>query len=249
MHSLPSTPSSSSSSTHPVALPSGKWREALRGLRASLPVMLGFVPFALVLGAQAAQKGLSVAELALMTGLNFAGGSEFAAVRLWTSPPHLLLIVGMSLLINCRHLLMGAALVPYLRHLRRRQALPALFLMCDETWALALADARARGRISMPYYLGVAAGLYASWVVFTATGAALGPAIGDMERFGFDMAFTAVFLVLLKGMWKGVRASRPWLVSLVASASAYLLLPGAWHVAIGALAGLAAAVYWAGRHD
>ena len=86
-------------------------------------------------------------------------------------------------------------------------------------------------------------------MVFTATGAALGPAIGDMERFGFDMAFTAVFLVLLKGMWKGVRASRPWLVSLVASASAYLLLPGAWHVAIGALAGLAAAVYWAGRHD
>ena len=143
MHSLPSTPSSSSSSTHPVALPSGKWREALRGLRASLPVMLGFVPFALVLGAQAAQKGLSVAELALMTGLNFAGGSEFAAVRLWTSPPHLLLIVGMSLLINCRHLLMGAALVPYLRHLQRRQALPALFLMCDETWALALAHAGA----------------------------------------------------------------------------------------------------------
>lgn len=30
--------------------------EAWRGLRASLPVMLGFVPFALVLGAQAAQR-------------------------------------------------------------------------------------------------------------------------------------------------------------------------------------------------
>ena len=30
-----------------------------RGLRAALPVMLGFVPFALVLGAQAAQKGLA----------------------------------------------------------------------------------------------------------------------------------------------------------------------------------------------
>ncbi|KAB8039353.1 branched-chain amino acid ABC transporter permease [Janthinobacterium aquaticum] len=222
----------------------GKAREALRGLTASLPVMLGFVPFALVLGAQAAQKGLSVAELALMTGLNFAGGSEFAAVRLWTSPPHLLLIVGMTLLVNCRHILMGAALVPYMRHLKRRQALPALFLMCDETWALALADARARGatRLSMPYYLGVAGGLYASWVAFTALGAAIGPRMGDLEQFGFEMAFTAVFLVLLRGMWKGVRASRPWLVSLVVSAGAYLLLPGAWHVALGAVAGLVAAV-------
>lgn len=252
MHTI-SSPVASSPGSTPVnsldpavdAAPgTGKAREALRGLAASLPVMLGFVPFALVLGAQAAQKGLSVAELALMTGLNFAGGSEFAAIRLWTSPPHLLLIVGMTFLINSRHILMGAALAPYMRHLKRRQALPALFLMCDETWALALADARARGatRLSMPYYLGVAGGLYASWVAFTALGAAIGPRIGDLEQFGFEMAFTAVFLVLLRGMWKGVRASRPWLVSLVVSAGAYLLLPGAWHVALGAVAGLVAAV-------
>lgn len=243
MHTTPS-PLASPDLAVSAAPDTGKAREALRGLKASLPVMLGFVPFALVLGAQAAQKGLSVLELALMTGLNFAGGSEFAAVRLWTSPPHLLLIVGMTFLINSRHILMGAALVPYMRHLKRRQALPALFLMCDETWALALADARARGRsaVSMPYYMGVAAGLYASWVVFTAAGAALGPIVGDLEQFGFEMAFTAVFLVLLRGMWKGVRASRPWLVSLVVSAGAYLLLPGAWHVALGALAGLAAAL-------
>lgn len=56
--------------------------EFLRGLRAAVPVMIGFIPFALVLGAQAAQKGLSALEVPLMTGLNFAGGSEFAAVEL-----------------------------------------------------------------------------------------------------------------------------------------------------------------------
>jgi len=46
--------------------------EFLRGLRAAIPVMVGFLPFALVLGAQAAQKGLSALEVPLMTGLNFA---------------------------------------------------------------------------------------------------------------------------------------------------------------------------------
>ncbi|MEK6298380.1 MAG: AzlC family ABC transporter permease, partial [Paraburkholderia tropica] len=90
--------------------------EMARGMRAALPVMLGFVPFALVLGAQAAQKGLSVLEVPMMTGMNFAGGSEFTAVRLWTSPPHIALIVLMSLLVNARHILMGAALAPRLRH-------------------------------------------------------------------------------------------------------------------------------------
>lgn len=220
--------------------------DAWRGLRAALPVMLGFVPFALVLGAQAAQKGLSIVEVPLMTGLNFGGGSEFAAIELWTSPPHLLLILAMSVLVNSRHLLMGAALAPYLRHLPRRRALPALFFMCDESWAMALADARRRAaaHISLAYYLGVSAGLYLTWVLFTAAGAALGPVLGEVERYGFDMAFTAVFLVLLRGMWRGARACRPWLVSLVAAALTALLMPGAWYVAAGTLAGLIAALAW-----
>lgn len=223
--------------------------EVARGLRAALPVMLGFIPFALVLGAQAAQKGLAPPAVALMTGLNFAGGSEFAAIRLWTSPPHILLIVAMSLLVNCRHILMGAALASYLKHLTRRQALVALFFMCDESWAMGIADARQRSvdRISVGYYAGVSAGLYLAWVAFTALGAGVGPMLGNLEGFGFDMAFTAVFLVLLRGMWNGARAARPWMVSLVVAAPTYLFVPGAWYVATGALAGLAAAVVFEGR--
>ncbi|KVA06376.1 AzlC family ABC transporter permease [Burkholderia ubonensis] len=225
--------------------------EMSRGLRASLPMMLGFVPFALVLGAQAAQKGLSLLEVPMLTGLNFGGGSEFAAIRLWTSPPHIALIVAMSFLVNSRHILMGAAFAPYIRRLPRRRAFAALFFMCDESWAMSLADARQRStdHISVPYYAGVAAGLYMTWLSMTTLGAALGPTIGDVEQYGFDMAFTAVFLVLLRGMWKGMRASRPWFVSLVVAAATHLAVPGAWYVAAGACAGLIAAVLWEPRDD
>jgi 4-azaleucine resistance transporter AzlC len=213
-------------------------------------MMLSFVPFGLLLGAQASQKGLSVVEVPLMTGLNFGGGSEFAAVGLWTSPPLILLIVAITFLINSRHLLMGAALAPYLKHLPKRQVLPALFLMCDESWAMGLSDTQQRSAtghqlgFSLPYYLAVAAGLYLTWIVSTAIGAALGPAMGDVKVCGFDMAFPAVFLVLLRGMWKGLRAARPWLVSLLAAALTFLLVPGAWYVAVGAAAGLLSAFLW-----
>lgn len=229
-----------------VPLESNAKSEAIRGIKAALPVMLGFVPFALVLGAQASQKGLSFIEVPLMTGMNFGGGSEFTAMQLWTSPPHVMLIVAMSFLVNSRHLLMGAALAPYLRHLSKRQAIPSLFFMCDESWAMALSDAKRRsdGSISLSYYLGISAGLYFTWVIFTAVGAILGPTIGNVEQYGFDMAFTAVFLVLLKGMWKGIRPSRPWIVSLIVAALTYLLIPGAWYVAAGAISGLIAAAIW-----
>lgn len=237
-------------SATPVLMPPAsapRRHEAWRGLKAALPVMVGFMPFALVLGAQAAQKGLSVLEVPLMTGLNFGGGSEFAAVALWTSPPHVLLIIAITFLVNSRHLLMGAVIAPLLQHLPRRKALPALFFMCDESWAMGVADAHARRggtapALSLPYYLGVSAGLYLTWIAFTAIGAAVGPAIGDVEAYGFHLAFPAVFLVLLRGMWKGLRAARPWLISLITAAATYLLLPGgAWYVAAGALSGLVAA--------
>ncbi|QCR38407.1 AzlC family ABC transporter permease [Nissabacter sp. SGAir0207] len=219
--------------------------ELIRGVLAALPVMIGFLPFGLLLGAQAAQKGLSAPELMMMTGLNYAGGSEFAAIALWTSPPHVLTIVMVSLLVNSRHLLMGAALAPYLSHLPLRKALPALFFMCDESWALGMADAserRARGMtpaMSLAFYAGLAGALWLTWIISTGCGVLIGPALGDVTRWGFDMAFPAVFFVLLRGMWKGLRVGLPWLVSLIAAGATWHWVPGAAYVPVGALAGLA----------
>lgn len=231
----------------------GSWRsEFRRGVAACSPVLLGVAPCALVLGAQAAQKGMSLLEVPLMTGSNFAGGSEFAAIQLWTSPPHVALIAFITFLVNSRHLLMGAALAPYIQHLPKRKVFPALFLMCDETWAMSLADARRRAAenkeargigpaFSLPYYVGTGLCVYIAWVAFTTLGAALGPVMGNVEAYGFNLAFPAIFLVLLRGMWTGFRAARPWLVALVVAALTYLFVPGAWYVAAGALSGLAAA--------
>ena len=99
-------------------------------------------------------------------------------------------------------------------------------------------------QLNLPYYLSVALGLYVTWVVSTTVGAVLGPRLEDIEAYGFGMAFPAVFLVVLRGMWPGWRAARPWLVSLVVAALTHLLVPGAWYVAVGALSGLIAAVFW-----
>lgn len=225
--------------------------EIKRGAVAALPVVAGFVPFALVLGAQATQKGLQVWQVSLLTGLNFGGGSEFAAIALWTLPPQIVLLVAVTFMVNSRHLLMGAVLAPLLKNRPKRQTLAALFFMCDESWAMGLADAQQRQKaglrdaFSMPYYMGVALVLYGCWIVFTALGAVLGPMLGDLEQWGFHMAFPAVFLVLLRGMWKGFVAARPWLVSLVVAIIAHYCLPGAWYVAAGAAAGMAAAWWWA----
>ena len=227
--------------------------EFVRGVKEGLPVLLGVIPFALVLGAQASHKGLSSVEVPLMTGLNFAGGSEFAAIQLWTSPPHLLLIVAVTLLVNSRHILMGATLVPLLARFPKRKVLPALFFMTDESWALSYSDSQRRekcGRLpfSMPYYLGVALSFYLMWVLFTATGAMLGPVLGDVHLYGFDMAFPAVFLVLVRGMWRGVHEATPCLASLLISVIVCRIFLGECYVIAGPAAGLVMS-WWLGGRD
>lgn len=220
--------------------------EAWRGTLATLPILIGILPFGLLLGAQAAQKGFSVFNLTLMTGLNFAGGSEFAAIALWTSPPHLLTIMMVTLLVNSRHLLMGAALAPALAHLPPRKALFALFVMCDESWAMGIADVARRKAaglfpaFSTGFYAGVAGSLWITWVITTGLGVIVGPILGDITIWGFDMAFPAVFLVLLKGMWKGYRSGLPWLVSLICAGATYHYFPGAVYVPVGAASGIIA---------
>ena len=182
--------------------------EFLRGILDTLPVIIGLLPFALILGIQGGNKGMSALEMAMMTGLNFAGGSEFAAVGLWAQPLPILLIIGVTFMINIRHILMGAALTPYIKHLPMKKILPTLFFMTDESWAMSMADIRKRKEAGLPlfslsYYAGICATLYTIWVASSALGTVIGPYLGNIDNWGFGMAFPAVFLVLLRGMWKG----------------------------------------------
>lgn len=227
-------------------------KEIRRGLKDGLPVLLGVIPFALVLGAQASHKGLSSVEVPLMTGLNFAGGSEFAAIQIWTSPPSILLVMAVTLLVNSRHILMGATLVPLLARFPARKVLPALFLMTDESWALSYNDAHSPKNkkapyFSMPYYLGVSLSFYTMWVFCTTLGALMGPVLGDVHQYGFDMAFPAVFLVLVRGMWNGFRKAIPWIVSLLISVTVCYFIAGLWYVIAGPLAGLIIAAFMGGE--
>lgn len=215
--------------------------EFKRGIKTSIPVTIGFVSFGLLLGGQAAQKGMSSLEVLLMTSLNYGGGSEFAAVNLWTDPPRILLIVSVLFLINSRHFLMGAILSPYLKDFSYRKNFFLLFFMCDESWALSLADIQKQKIFILPYYMGVALALYLAWAISTFIGAYASGSIGDLTRYGFDMAFPAVFLVILKGMWKNHRMSLAWIISLVTSVITYLFIPGAWYVPVGTLVGAIAA--------
>ena len=225
-----------------------------RGVVMALPVALGFLPLAFILGVQGSQHGLSALGMAIMCGLNLAGGSEFAAVSLWSATPPLLLIALTTWLINSRHIVMGAALTPYVQKagLSNQTALAIFFLMCDETWALAMneIDRRKQAGIAVErllcptFYFSLALTLWIVWWMGAALGALVGQSVGDMTHYGFMMAFPATFIALLAMMSRGIKQWSPVIVAGIVSAFASLVLPSHYAVMLA----IAASLLWVYVH-
>jgi 4-azaleucine resistance transporter AzlC len=214
--------------------------DARDGLRDIAPVMVAAAPIGGLFGAIAASKGLSVAEVALMSTLVFAGGAQFAAIELWTYPVPIAAILFSTLLVNARHVLMGASLAPKTRGFSFAQRYLGFFFLTDEAWALA--ERRAVQHTVTPgYWIACAATLPVSWISSSVAGAALGAFLGDPKRFGADFAFAALFIGLVAGFNKGRITAATVAASGGVAALVYVTAGPPWHVLAGAFAGILAA--------
>lgn len=211
------------------------------GLGAIVPAALAVIPFALIFGAAAAQKGLSPLEVGLMSALVFAGGAQFVAVDLWTNPAQWLALGFAALLVNLRYVLMSASLAGSLKAFPRIWQFVTVFFLADETWAFAERRAR-QTPITTLFLLGLIPLFYVNWVVCTVIGTLIGESIKNPEAYGLDFAFTAIFIGLAAGFWKGPTTGIVMAASAVVAALTYLAIDGPWYVMTGAIAGIAAAV-------
>jgi 4-azaleucine resistance transporter AzlC len=216
-----------------------------RGLSDIWPAAVAAAPIGLLFGAVAASRGLSPLEVFLMSAMVFAGGAQFAAIELWASPAPIAALVFSTLLINARHVLMGASLAPKLQGFGRWQKLLGLYYMADENWALAEKRARTH-RLTPAYWFAMIVPFVSNWLATSTLGAAIGAVLGDPKRLGADFAFTALFIALVAAFWKGRVTFWTAAAAGAASAVTYRLAGPPWHVAAGAIAGLAAAWIAAG---
>ncbi|MEZ7195691.1 AzlC family ABC transporter permease [Pseudodesulfovibrio karagichevae] len=202
----------------------------------TLPVALSVFAYGMVYGLLTRQAGLTMAESALSSGLIFAGSSQFVALDMWSHPLPITALVFTTFIVNLRHVLMSASLTPWMRGLPSRTALPLLFLLVDESWAMTY-GAVSRGKSDLGFLLGSGLLLWAAWMGATITGRLAGAVIPDPEAFGLDFAFTAVFLSLLAGLWKGRGDIPPWAVAAITALIVNHFLPGKWYIVAGGLVG------------
>ncbi len=210
----------------------------LKGARRAAPLLIGMLPFGVVIGVLSAAKGLSFAETVLMSAIVYAGAAQLVTLQLWDDPAPILAAAVATVVVNIRMAPMGAALAPWLDRLRGWKLWGTLATLVDHSFALSIAEQRAGGR-DAGFLLGVGSIIWVGWVVTVAIGHVTGGLVALPPGHPIFFASIAAFLSILVPLWRGPRVDlAPWVVAaLVAVAAHRAALPVPLPLLLGTFAG------------
>ena len=168
----------------------------VKGTKDATPIVMGYIPIAIVFGILASQVGIGLPGAAAMSVFVFAGSAQLIAVGMIGEGASIGTIVFTTFLVNLRHLLMSSALSPFLRDLSKKELAWFGFQMTDETFAIH----STKFRVAVPpalesFILNSTAQL--SWVGGTIVGVLAGGMVKDVEGLGLDYAIVAMFIALV----------------------------------------------------
>ena len=212
------------------------FRGLTRGAQRLLPVSVFVLPFGIAYGAAAIDAGMTIDQAMVASLVMFAGASQFAALDLWQTPLPLLSLMLVVLAVNARHLILGAAISPYVNPLPAHHWFGALMLLSDVNFADSY-KAMKDGERDAAHILGGGLMLWCVWAIATAIGVFAGSALGNLERFGVDVVMAAFFGALTLGMVPNLRRAIPVVVACVVAVVTLPILPTGWNIIAAALVG------------
>jgi 4-azaleucine resistance transporter AzlC len=215
--------------------------EFWKGARDTLPLIIGAIPFGIIFGTLSAGAGLSAAGAMGMSLFVFAGSAQFIALGLVGAGTAWPLIVLTTFVVNVRHLLYSATLLPYLQRLPRRWQLVLSFGLTDETFAVAVGHWRREhtGEYNHWYQFGSMTFMYLNWNFCTLIGIGAGRFLQGIGGWGLDFAMVAAFI----GMVIPYLTDKPSVVVVLISGTGALAFHGLPHqlgLIVASLLGLAA---------
>ena len=172
-----------------------KKAQFVQGLKAGIPVILGFVPVGIAYAIMARQAGFDVAQTCIMSLSVFAGASQMMAVGMYTQGAGLVAMILATFILNLRHLIMSTCVMNRMRDGSAASRLLAAFGVTDESFAIFTTEQRPKCTVS--YLLGLVVVTYASWNVGTFIGAVASDLLPAILSASLGIALYAMFIGLL----------------------------------------------------
>lgn len=172
-----------------------KSSEFVRGVKAGLPISLGYVMVAFTLGIASNQKGISMFFSMLMSALCFTGTGQSAAMNLMENYTFFLGVALTILIVNLRCFMLSLTLAqridPNTSFFKR---ILFGFANADEIFAIAIQE---KGYIGFDYFMGMLVLPYVGWLIGTITGYTLGMFLPQSFLNACGIALYGMFLALI----------------------------------------------------
>ena len=148
------------------------FKELRDGMKAALPVCVGYFSVSFGFGTMAVAQGLSIWQAALISASNLTSAGQFAGLTVIAAAATLLEMILTQLVINSRYALMSLALAQrFGPGVSVRKRLLAAFFNTDEIFALGMSRP---GTLTTTFFVGAGLTAGSGWVAGTALGAAAG---------------------------------------------------------------------------
>lgn len=179
--------------------PSTRRAEFMAGARDIFPMLVGAAPFGVIFGTLVTTSPLPLALGQLMSLGIFAGSSQFIGIGLMSAGAGFLVIVATTLIVNLRHSLYAATLLPHVQHLPMKWRMTLGFLLTDESFAVSYArlQTHAGHPLAHWYMLGAGLTMYVNWQLWTLAGLVFGATVPGLESLGLDFAMVATFIAIV----------------------------------------------------
>ena len=172
-----------------------KKRKILSGVRAGVPVILGYIPVGIAYGIMARQAGFTLLQTCGMSVFVFAGASQMMTVGMYAQGASIAAMIITTFMLNLRHIIMSVCIMNRLRNESTKIRLVSAFGVTDESFAIFTTEKEEN--ISVPFFLGLIFSTYSSWVLGSFIGAVASNILPPLVTASLGIALYAMFIGLL----------------------------------------------------
>lgn len=216
--------------------------EFLAGLRAGIPIMIGYLPVGFAYAILAGHAGFTTMQTVLMSLTVFAGASQMMAVGMIAEGATLAAIIIATFILNFRHFIMSTCIYNHMKDGPLSLRMLTSFGVTDESFAVFTTGNKEH--TSVYYYGGLVSSTYLAWVGGSALGAAASGFLPPLLSASLGIALYAMFIGLLTPNL--IHRSRLVLLVILTAALNTLLnrwMDPSWALILATLIGAAAGVF------
>ena len=180
--------------------------EMLRGAKASIPIVLGFIPVGIAFAIMASEAGFKPSEAIFMSAFVFAGASEMMAVGMYKQQATVLMIVLATFMMNLRHVIMSTCVFEKTERVGVFKRLFLGFFVTDESFAVTTSE---KGKCTFPFFASLGVVHYLAWVVGTVIGSYAAFLLPQSISVSLGISLYAMFIGLIV---PGIKRNLPLLL-------------------------------------